>query len=472
MTKRIRTAISAGPGRAAVVAGVLLGILSACVSGPGRKRADAPPVLVIGIDGLEWNVLIPLLKAGRLPSFASLMKDGRYGKLATLVPTLSPNIWTSIATGKRPDKHGITGFVHESPDGTMTLLSSRDRKTKALWDIASDYRRTVEVIGWWMTYPADPVNGVMVSQTNSMIDVKSMDRTWAGSLIEGVHNQVFPPSREAEMLRILAEADRDLPALAETIFGHPRLSLSALTSRFRENSLWAIRADETYRRIALSLCAGKKISDLRLVYFEGTDVVSHRFWRYMFPGLYDHKPDPEEIGAFGHVIDDYYVHVDGIVGQLRKCSGPRTVIVVVSDHGIHGVKLKGYFGAESGMADYNSANHMDGTPGVLIIAGPGIKKAPGNPDPARLKKSALEEIGGVLDIAPTILALMRIPLGLDMDGKVLTDLFLESARIDRQPTPVATHDTPEFIRKREEPLPPDPGRDERLKQLRSLGYIR
>ena len=97
-------------------------------------------LLLIGMDGLEWRVMLPLLKAGKLPAFERLMRSGVYGKLETLVPTISPIIWTSIVTGKTPAKHGIAGKIFKDDQGNRgRTFNSTDRKTKALWNIFTDF---------------------------------------------------------------------------------------------------------------------------------------------------------------------------------------------------------------------------------------------------------------------------------------------------------------------------------------------
>ena len=97
------------------------------VQAPGRK------VLLIGWDSADWEMIDPLLASGQMPALARLLEEGVRGNLATLQPVLSPMLWTSIATGKRADKHGICGFTEPLPDGsgigpvrsTSPLYSSR-----------------------------------------------------------------------------------------------------------------------------------------------------------------------------------------------------------------------------------------------------------------------------------------------------------------------------------------------------------
>ncbi len=75
-------------------------------------------VLLIGWDSADWEMIDPLLQSGQMPALAQLLKGGVRGNLATIQPVLSPMLWTSIATGKRADKHGICGFTEPLPDGT------------------------------------------------------------------------------------------------------------------------------------------------------------------------------------------------------------------------------------------------------------------------------------------------------------------------------------------------------------------
>ena len=148
---------------------------------------------MIGVDGLEWDVLLPLVRDGKAPAMASLMRRGVFGKLETLQPTLSPVIWTTIATGKSPTEHGIGNFVKPVlKDGKPELFSNLDRRTKAIWNIASDYDKRVAVVGWWMTYPVEAINGVMVAQTNTaeQLDIAGGKQIWKGQLIQGAAGQV------------------------------------------------------------------------------------------------------------------------------------------------------------------------------------------------------------------------------------------------------------------------------------------
>src|SRR6188768_3130915 len=123
-----------------------------------------PRVLLIGWDAADWKVIQPLLDAGEMPNLARLIAGGLRGNLATLYPVLSPMLWTSIATGKRAYKHGIHGFIEPLPDGSgVRPISILSRRTKAFWNILNQNGHRSVVVGWWPSHPAEPLNGVMVS---------------------------------------------------------------------------------------------------------------------------------------------------------------------------------------------------------------------------------------------------------------------------------------------------------------------
>jgi predicted AlkP superfamily phosphohydrolase/phosphomutase len=121
-------------------------------------------VLLIGWDAADWKVARPLMERGEMPHLAKLVAGGSSGNIGTLDPPLSPMLWTSIATGKRPPKHGIHAFTEPSPDGQMVRpVSVLSRTTKAVWNILNQNQLRPCVAGWWPSHPAEPVNGVIVS---------------------------------------------------------------------------------------------------------------------------------------------------------------------------------------------------------------------------------------------------------------------------------------------------------------------
>ena len=423
---------------------------------------------------MEWDVVIPLVQQGKMPNVKRLMERGTYGYLKTFRPTQSPIIWTSVVTGKEKQDHGIRGFTYEDSEGQQRLYNNGDRKTKALWNILSDYDRTVCSVGWWMTHPVEEVNGVMVAQTNTtaQIETEYGKNIWKGTLLPSVPKQVFPPERQEEVLAVLDNVDQQLPDLTQRIFGRFRSPLTPLGQRLWENCMWAFRADATYLRVVQQLTKEKPPYDLTLVYFGGTDVVGHRFWRYSYPELFDHPPSEEQIQNLSGIIPDYYAYADSLIGSLVQQWGPNATVLILSDHGMKAFNLEAPFDPNDPPLNVNSAHHNHAPPGVILAAGPCIRRSRANQSIDSLQPEDLPPIASVYDITPTILAMLRIPVGKDMKGRILQGLFVESFTGLKQPQLISTHDTSEFLAGRTGLNQDDSGMtDERLEQLRDLGYI-
>src|SRR6516165_7545109 len=121
-------------------------------------------VLLVGWDAADWQVIRPLMRTGKMPHLQRLVETGVRGNLTTLAPILSPLLWTTIATGKRADKHGILGFVEPDPaSGGIRPVASTSRKCKTIWNILTQEGLRTHVVGWFASHPAEPINGVNVS---------------------------------------------------------------------------------------------------------------------------------------------------------------------------------------------------------------------------------------------------------------------------------------------------------------------
>jgi predicted AlkP superfamily phosphohydrolase/phosphomutase len=432
---------------------------------PSEERGSSPlatPIVLFGVDGLEWSVLLPLVQSGRAPNFAALMERGTFGTLGTLKPTTSPVIWTTIATGKGPGKHGITGFTYdeETESGTETLLfSSGHRRTKAFWNILSTAGVSVDVIGWWVTYPAEEIRGLMVSQTNTSGVLRK------GALAPDVGDQVWPPELEPAMLAELRHVEEDLPGFLRENYGEPSHPIAEFEKRAWRRTHWSFRADETYQRIALKRLQ-ESPSRLTAVYMGAPDVVGHRFWRHAFPEQFEYPPDPEQIENFGGLLEATYRRTDRALGELLEAMPPETAVFVVSDHGMEAKDTGERFGMSTKTL---SGGHVRTS--VLIAAGSGIKKHSRRPDLSMLEVADLERFGGVQDVTPTLLVLLGLPYGEDMDGRPLTALIDSEWLALQPPKSVATHDTAEWLSDRKPLSQPRPSREKRLEQLRALGYI-
>ena len=441
---------------------------------PAARAAPMAPIVLAAVDGMEWDVILPLLREGKLPVLARLMRQGSFGLLDSMLPTQSPVIWTSIATGKPPDQHGILGFLRPpDPDGgSARLYNNLDRRAKAIWNILAEHGRRPAVIGWWMTYPVEQFDGVMVAQTNTIdqLDTAEGRAVWKGRLVPGKPYQVHPPEWQEEVMAILARNDRGIERLAERTFGRAGSPRPLLAQRLWDNTLWALRADATYLEIARRLAASAERLDLLAFYLGGPDVVGHRFWRYLQPELFEHRPTTQEIEDLGHLIPDYYQYVDRSIGEILAALASEATVLIVSDHGMHPANREQRFEADRPPADVKSGDHEDAPPGVLIAAGPGIAVSSLSRSLSVLRREDLPRLGSVHDVLPTLLALVGLPLAQDLPGRVLPRLL--GAAPPERPR-ITTYETPAWREARARQASAfNPGDDqERIEQLRSLGYI-
>ncbi len=123
-------------------------------------------LLLIGWDAADWQMIDPLIEAGKMPNLSRLIEGGVMASVATLQPIVSPMLWTSIATGKLADQHGILGFLE--PDRLHSTLgvrpvSAASRRVKALWNLLDARGLDAHVVNWYASHPAEPLRGVTVS---------------------------------------------------------------------------------------------------------------------------------------------------------------------------------------------------------------------------------------------------------------------------------------------------------------------
>jgi predicted AlkP superfamily phosphohydrolase/phosphomutase/tetratricopeptide (TPR) repeat protein len=400
-------------------------------------------LLLVGWDAADWKMIRPLLAKGEMPHLAGVIAGGVSGNLSTIFPPLSPMVWTSIATGKRPYKHGIHGFTEPTPDGLgIGPVSNLGRKAKALWNILNQNGKRSIVVGWWPSHPAEPVRGVTVSDlfplrtsadpSAPMAAGTVWPLSWAERLAElRVHGMEVPGELLSlfvpEWKKIDQKTDKSLHDLAGIIA--ETMSIHAAATDLIENEPW----------------------DLAAVYYTGIDHFSHRFMRYH--ARKHPRGGGENAEVFSEVMANAYRYHDVMLGRLIALAGPETAVMVLSDHGFHSDRLlPDYIPAEpAGPA----VEHREF--GIFCLKAPGVLKG--------------EQVYGanVMDIAPTVLHLFGLPAAKDMDGKVLINAFSDTTL----PAPVESWDEIEGEDGRH---PPSRQYDaasalEALKQLVDLGYI-
>jgi len=467
--------------------GLLCLWLVSCTCQPEQVAApevpSTPPtsVLLIGADGFACDLAQPMLQAGQLPNIAGLIERGVFGNVKTIKPTKSPVIWTTIATGLGKRKHGIMGFLNRpgkkaqgedgpevDPRSERDLVRSTDRKVKALWNIASDAERRVASIGWWVTYPVEPISGVMVAQTNTVRPKRTEKAvlTLKGAVYADHPGQVWPPSRQAQLNQTIHTVEADFDARVSRVFGGPfNRDIGEAWNNMWTGSLWSMRSDAIYHELSLELLREEGPEyDLFMVYFGGTDVLGHRFFRWFKPELYAHRPAPEELAAFQDIIPAYYRELDRMVGELVSAAPEDANIILVSDHGMGAIMTKQPFIGNDPSGTSQSGGHRNAPPACLVAAGPHILRTDTGITPAA-------HLGSVHMITPTVLALLQLPVGKDMGGRHSKKIIDPAYLAQHPPAVVSSHTpsgwSPEVVEVNTEAL----GDEERREQLRALGYI-
>ena len=359
-----------------------------------------PKVLLVGWDAADWKVIHPLIDAGKMPNVRRLVEQGAMGQMATLHPPLSPMLWTSIATGKRPFKHGVHGFSEPTPDGRgVQPVTNLSRKSKALWNIFSQNELRSIVIGWWPSHPAEPINGVMVSDRYHRAG-SPLTEGWP----LGTHT-VHPPELAQTLAGLRMHPDQLLPQMIE-----PFIPLAKEIDQDRDRRLGVCMgtlAECMSIHSAAMWLLDNQPWDFFAVYFDSIDHFCHGFMKY-HPPRQSWIPE-RDFELYHNVVTRAYQFHDEMLGTMLDKAGPDTTVILLSDHGFHPDHLR-----PASIPDIPAGpaiEHRD--LGILVMHGPGIRKG------ERLHGPSL------LDVAPTVLTIYGLPAGEDMDGKVLAQAFAE-----------------------------------------------
>jgi predicted AlkP superfamily phosphohydrolase/phosphomutase/Flp pilus assembly protein TadD len=418
-------------------------LVSSCrtSTGPGR-------VIVLGLDGMDPQTVDLLMSEGKLPNFARLRQEGAYGRLETTRPILSPIIWTTIATGKTPDQHGIGHFVAVNPtNGESLPVTSRMRRVKALWNILSDAGRRVDVVGWWATWPPETVNGAIVSDHTCYHFLFADGEQGMKDPISTTH----PPELEKEIAPLIRRPSDITPAEAAAFVNVPAddyarpFDFKDELSHFR----WALATADTYRRIGLHLWKTQR-PDVLFTYIEATDSTAH-----LFGHLFRAEGLTGELAAqqarYGQAVESMYRYADGILGDFMQVMDASTTLVVLSDHGFELGALPEDPSKTRDMRRVSEKYHR--IEGILYLFGRGVRPH------ARIDGAK------IIDVAPTVLTLAGLARASDMPGKILSDVL----DVGPAPVAVASYETGERVAAAPATdAAVDPAIIERLK---SLGYV-
>jgi hypothetical protein len=398
-------------------------------------------VVVVGIDGLAPSDVAPDAASGRVPAFARLARRGAFGPLATLRPTEGPPLWTTMMTGRLPRDHGIlsaatyrlrgsgsdwallpkgalVGGLERLSLASRRPVASTSRRGRALWNVLDAVGVPAGLVRVWGTHPPETIRGFVLSPFFHLLrgdPARAADALFPRDLLpEVAARAVSARELDPALLADLAE----VPAPPASPLDDPALEKLA-----RE----ALAPDLTYARAAEVL--GQAYSpSLLVVSFHGYDAAGHVFYRYAHPEAFGNV-NAEDARRYGRVMDRYASLVERWVSDLEHGLGPGDVLVVVSAHGLQPTPLwQRLLGVLSGTT-VGDASHGGAPDGVFLAAGDGIR--PGS-TPAN---------ASLLDVAPTLLYLMGLPVARDMEGRILTEILDRSFARDNPLTFIPSYES-------------------------------
>jgi predicted AlkP superfamily phosphohydrolase/phosphomutase len=273
-------------------------------------RRPLPPLaerlLIVGLDGATFDVLDPLMDAGRMPNLRAFIRAGVAGVLESTKPPITPAAWTTFMTGKGPGRHGIVDFEkYDVRTHTLTFNSTYEIQEKTLWELLSEKGLRVGSINVPMTYPPRPVNGFMISG----FETPSIDAEFT-----------WPRELKHEILRLMPNYNYRTNWKRRFLGGEALL---------RENLEYICQSFEQGWQLT-HYCGEKFGWDVLMVVFKLVDNLQHKAWKYLDPRFRRQHPRRAELAA------DCFGRLDEVLGRLLDYAASRNAtVLIMSDHG-HG----------------------------------------------------------------------------------------------------------------------------------------
>ncbi len=281
--------------------------------------------LMFGIDGGTWTVIQPMIDRGELPNLAKLCANGATGKLRSMHPAASPMLWTTIATGKRPEKHGVQLFGD----------TSKTVRCKRIWNIYEEMGNPVGLCGYLMTWPPDITNGFMIPDLFALgpdtqpPELKFLQEfTLSQRRTRGA--ATHSPGYYLQLARQMSQHGVSSSTLTSALGFMARKTLTRMPPRER---FWrkGLVQPRIYADVFTHL-----YQEYRPVYagfhFHLTDTLSHKYWQYLFPEEFEDVPE-DAVARYGSVIPSAYQLADEILGRVLDLIDEDTTVIVLSDHG-------------------------------------------------------------------------------------------------------------------------------------------
>ena len=250
-----------------------------------RKGAK---VIVIGLDGATWDLLLPWIKKDKLPIFKRLMKNGVWGKLKSTIPPVTGPAWVSFATGVNPGKHNVYDFVKFKDTTHETrLVTLDDIQCLTFYEILSMNDKRSILINLPGTYPPKEINGIIIPDFLSIRPI------------------TYPRNINKKYLKNY----RFFYDKSKTNFELTKDILDVIKERFEVSK--KIFEKETW--------------DLFFVLFSETDWISHHFWHELINET-----------SLGKAAFEIFYYIDDILEWFMEKMDNNMNLIIISDHGFRG----------------------------------------------------------------------------------------------------------------------------------------
>lgn len=367
-----------------------------------------PHVIVLGVNGMELDIIRPLILKGQMPNLASVIERGAYGKLRTVSAPNCPRVYTTVFTSTDPDEHGVTGFVVGGITANTHML-----KEEPIWSMLSKAGITVGMANVPATFPVMPVNGYMISGMltrgknceDGVLCAPKLSEVMGG-------DAVYPRSLQPELLKNVGDFYIDcerMPSAAD-LKGHEAAVIDQWLARVQ-----LIREQQTK---LFDYLLTQHPTDFTFMAQSCEDRTGH--WLYpITPFNVGYNPNIN--GVRQDAFPSQYVAFDKVLGTVLKHVDANTYLLVLSDHGIKPLREfeekdpHAHMDHEKTTPVIAKHDFADGddVPGSFFVMGPGIKN-----------DFRLMGLGAsVYDIAPTILHIYGVEQPKQMRGHVLTEIF-------------------------------------------------
>jgi len=400
------------------------------IAAPVPLESPPPRVDLILLDGADLDFIRLRVAAGQLPNFGRIMERGAAMNLATLKPTQAEPVWAAAATGKYPPKDGVRSnaiyrvraddadpvnllpdycfaaalyyqsFISEEPVTSLSLHA------RTLWDILADYGVVSGIVDWPLTHPVQASLGYVVSDY--------FDEA-ASSPLRLADAQAAYPSSAADIAREVFDEVQTKPWHEVLPSFGPNEPPPSGFVQARWDPAYSQAADRLEQEFATRLTA---------VRYEGLDIFGHNYLRDAQPELFG---EPARDEAPRSVLDRYYAYIDGEIGRAMARLQGDDLLLVVSGFGMKQEPVSKRLLARLLDWPARSGSHESAPDGFLLAYG------------ANAAHGVFPR-GSIVDLTPTVLYYMGLPVGRDMDGFARTDLFARAYTVEHSVSYVGTHE--------------------------------